>query len=367
MKIYLAGPLFNAAEREFNKRLADLLRKEGHEVWLPQEYEQREQAASVVFSKDVEGIDWAEVVVANMDGPDPDSGTCWECGYAYRKKPVIVFRTDFRAGDEPGKAPYNLMLTESATDSVHHALASTTTIAQELSRTLKRLPALTVSGPAGPPKPAPPPPTPHSDPFPAGVTTLRDDASFDRVWKIVEECGEAERHFNQLQGVYRGIASTWLLATLAGVGYLLFDEHAQGNRSGIAAGVCLAGVLGICLIWLLDLNVYHRLLVAVFREGRKLERQFPWLPRFRTNMYAVGRIEGQRKDPVWRRLGYYYAGTTSVPLIAGLYHFARFLLDSGYSRETTSLLTLGILMISVAGILALLLCFSKPDPGDDEA
>src|SRR6266508_6190342 len=22
----------------------------------------------------------AEVVVANMDGPDPDSGTCWECG-----------------------------------------------------------------------------------------------------------------------------------------------------------------------------------------------------------------------------------------------------------------------------------------------
>jgi len=21
-----------------------------------------------------------EAVVANMDGPDPDSGTCWECG-----------------------------------------------------------------------------------------------------------------------------------------------------------------------------------------------------------------------------------------------------------------------------------------------
>src|SRR6516164_2313015 len=46
--------------------------------------------------------------------PDPDSGTCWECGYAYQKKPVIVFRTDFRAGDEPGKAPFNLMLSESA-------------------------------------------------------------------------------------------------------------------------------------------------------------------------------------------------------------------------------------------------------------
>jgi nucleoside 2-deoxyribosyltransferase len=62
----------------------------------------------------VAGVDWAEVVVANMDGPDPDSGTCWECGYAFGKKPIIVFRTDFRAADEPGKAPFNLMLSESA-------------------------------------------------------------------------------------------------------------------------------------------------------------------------------------------------------------------------------------------------------------
>ena len=39
-----------------------------------------------------------DIVVANMDGSDPDSGTSWECGYAYRKKPVILFRADFRAG-----------------------------------------------------------------------------------------------------------------------------------------------------------------------------------------------------------------------------------------------------------------------------
>jgi hypothetical protein len=46
-------------------------------------------------------------------------------GYAYRKKAIVVFRTDFRVdhkilGDLPGlaehdRAPYNLMLTESAT------------------------------------------------------------------------------------------------------------------------------------------------------------------------------------------------------------------------------------------------------------
>jgi len=114
MKIYLAGPLFSTAEREFNARLAALLRDKGHDVWLPQESEQRSMTARQIFDKDVEGVDWAEVVVANMDGPDPDSGTCWECGYAYKKKPVVVFRTDFRAADEPDKAPFNLMLTESA-------------------------------------------------------------------------------------------------------------------------------------------------------------------------------------------------------------------------------------------------------------
>jgi nucleoside 2-deoxyribosyltransferase len=114
MKIYLAGPLFTVAERDFNARLAGLLRREGHEVFVPQESEQRLMSARQIFDSDVAGVDWAEVVVANMDGPDPDSGTCWECGYAYRKKPIILFRTDFRAAHEPGKAPFNLMLTESA-------------------------------------------------------------------------------------------------------------------------------------------------------------------------------------------------------------------------------------------------------------
>jgi nucleoside 2-deoxyribosyltransferase len=130
MKIYLAGPLFSAAEREFNARLAALLREQGHEVWLPQEIEQRDKTAKEVFRKDVEGIDWAEVVVANMDGADPDSGTCWECGYAYNKKPVIVFRTDFRAADEPGKALFNLMLAESATLMIDARYSDTTKVSK---------------------------------------------------------------------------------------------------------------------------------------------------------------------------------------------------------------------------------------------
>jgi nucleoside 2-deoxyribosyltransferase len=114
MKIYMAGPLFTAAERRFNELLRDRLEELGHEVWLPQEHEPRDRSARSIFETDVEGLDSCEVVVANMDGPDPDSGTCWECGYAYKKKPIVVYRTDFRSSGDTTTTPYNLMLTESA-------------------------------------------------------------------------------------------------------------------------------------------------------------------------------------------------------------------------------------------------------------
>lgn len=116
MKIYLAGPLFTAAERHFNLRLKNLLSESRHEVWLPQENEPREKTASAIFLRDVEGINWADAVIANLDGPDTDSGTSWECGYAFTSKPIVVFRTDFRAGEDPALAPCNLMLWESATE-----------------------------------------------------------------------------------------------------------------------------------------------------------------------------------------------------------------------------------------------------------
>ena len=114
MRIYLAGPLFTAAERAFNRRLRDSLVGYGYEVWLPQEHEPPSRNAKDIFLTDVEGLDSSDVVLANMDGPDPDSGTCWECGYAYKKKPVIVYRTDFRKSGDTDTTPYNLMMTESA-------------------------------------------------------------------------------------------------------------------------------------------------------------------------------------------------------------------------------------------------------------
>ena len=105
-KIYLAGPLFTLAEQTFNVELARFLESEGFEVFLPQEHEPRSKAAKSIFEMDVAALDWADMVVACMDGPDPDSGTAWECGYAYAKgKPIVCFRTDFRISGDTEGAP----------------------------------------------------------------------------------------------------------------------------------------------------------------------------------------------------------------------------------------------------------------------
>lgn len=115
MRIYFAAPLFTQAERMWNHGMAADLRRHGWDVFLPQENEPRELTARNIFLADVAGIDSADLVVAVMDGPDPDSGTCFEVGYAYAHgKPIVQLRTDFRGSGEGNLAPYNLMLSESA-------------------------------------------------------------------------------------------------------------------------------------------------------------------------------------------------------------------------------------------------------------
>ena len=114
-RLFLSGPLFTVAECEFNAGLARFLKARGFAVWLPQERATR-GGAKAIFQSCVKGIEWADAVVACMDGPDPDSGTSWEVGFAYaQEKPIICYRSDFRtAGDTKG-TPYNLMLSEAAT------------------------------------------------------------------------------------------------------------------------------------------------------------------------------------------------------------------------------------------------------------
>lgn len=103
-QIYLAGPLFSQAERDFNVMLRDKLVEIGFSVFLPQEdgeddiYSRVEDKQRIIFENDVRGVDTSDIVLAVLDGgSDVDSGTAWEMGYAYAKGiPVLGLKTDFR-------------------------------------------------------------------------------------------------------------------------------------------------------------------------------------------------------------------------------------------------------------------------------
>lgn len=126
MRLYFAGPLFTQAERAWNAAVAASLADAGHSVFLPQtEIKTLDSLqADPIFRLDVEGVRAADAMIAVLDGADPDSGTCFECGLAFALGiPIVAIRTDFRAGgdDLPGQRvpAINLMLSQSATVVIH--------------------------------------------------------------------------------------------------------------------------------------------------------------------------------------------------------------------------------------------------------
>ncbi len=122
-RLYLAGSLFTQAERRWLRELGAALRERGHEIFLPQDDAslpllQEPPDFHGAFESCRDAIDRCDAVVAVLDGSDADSGTAWECGFAYaQSRPVVAVRTDFRGGEDSG---LNLMLRRSATAVVEH-------------------------------------------------------------------------------------------------------------------------------------------------------------------------------------------------------------------------------------------------------
>lgn len=115
MKYFFSGPLFTTAEREWNSKLVCILRSRGFDVYLPQENTSTVENAMGIFNACIEAIDKTDVVISIMDGSDPDSGSAFECGYAYaKKKQIYTVRTDFRKSGDSYDPRFNLMLTQSS-------------------------------------------------------------------------------------------------------------------------------------------------------------------------------------------------------------------------------------------------------------
>ena len=90
MKVYLASPFFNDEENRYYEEMIKMLRNEGHKVFVPKEHEipnawdlPNAIWGESVFAVDILGIQRCDVVVVLNHGMYSDSGTAWECGYAY--------------------------------------------------------------------------------------------------------------------------------------------------------------------------------------------------------------------------------------------------------------------------------------------
>lgn len=127
MKIYLAGPLFTAAEQAWLRELSVKLQKTcellgcpAQVVWphdlVSQEDLQRwgDRAKHEIFDRCCKHLDDTDVLVALLDGTQVDDGTAWEIGYFYARKKkrhrILGIRTDFRKSGDVPNAQVNLMI-----------------------------------------------------------------------------------------------------------------------------------------------------------------------------------------------------------------------------------------------------------------
>lgn len=123
-RIYLAGPLgFSELGRLGQQALASLGRELGHDMVDPFALAPHDEIARIaglpsldaqraawrdlnrrIGETNVRAIDACDLLLAVLDGPDVDSGTAAEIGYAFaRGKPILGYRGDFRlAADNVG-------------------------------------------------------------------------------------------------------------------------------------------------------------------------------------------------------------------------------------------------------------------------
>ena len=112
LTIYWAGPLFSQSDRVLNRIYAKMLTGRGYTVILPQD-----EAKPFIGPEGLDAVGIAEhcylqsiecdVMVANVDGADSDSGTSMEIGLRIgymralgRDTKVICVRTDFRGSED---------------------------------------------------------------------------------------------------------------------------------------------------------------------------------------------------------------------------------------------------------------------------
>ena len=100
-RIYMAGPLLNEGDRYTNQVNSDALRALGYTTFLPQEIVITDESTALVKAAclymDLKAIRLCDVLLANCNGIEVDSGTAAEIGLAYGwGKKMVAYKSDVR-------------------------------------------------------------------------------------------------------------------------------------------------------------------------------------------------------------------------------------------------------------------------------
>ncbi|MFH0759855.1 MAG: hypothetical protein V2B15_21385 [Bacteroidota bacterium] len=107
------------------------------------------------------------------------------------------------------------------------------------------------------------------------------------IIEIYKELGTFERHFNQIQNVFKGLASTWFLAAFAAIGFIYSKSFPCGfpTMYELASSlVSLTVATVIIMFWIMDVLIYHKLLLASLKKSKKIEKKNKDYPKLRKTM-----------------------------------------------------------------------------------
>lgn len=157
---------------------------------------------------------------------------------------------------------------------------------------------------------------------------------------LLAEISRSEHHFNALEAEYRKLASQWLLAAFAAMGFIATAKDLPLPAGPTIFVIALGASLGVQLLWIVDLLAYHRLLLAYFLEGLRIERLHSTLPQVRSNMLAQG--------STGKLVRLFYLMSSLVPLAFGVgaYFLLNHIQTSVLSDVLVLLVTLGFLTSS---------------------
>ena len=128
----------------------------------------------------------------------------------------------------------------------------------------------------------------------------------------------AEHHFNNLCFNIRALASTWLLATFAGIGWIVKDLPSTLEETGLfidkvdlILALCLGSSIGIFILWILDVQIYQQMLNVWFENRKKFETDDA-LPTVRVGMKNLFKT-GRATDLIM----IFYMALIAAPLLLG--------------------------------------------------